>query len=53
MMMEHLEKYRSMIAANLDNTHDRTMFSQAEVRDMLLDLWNELHADEQAVLVSA
>jgi hypothetical protein len=49
METEHAVKYRSMLADNLNSTQDRTMFSQAEVRDILLDLWNELTEDEKVL----
>lgn len=49
--MEHdqVEKYRTMLADDLNLTQGRTMYSQAEVRDLLLDLWNELTADDKVL----
>lgn len=42
--------YRSLLAEKLDETHGRQTYNATEVRDILLDLWNALKADEAALL---
>lgn len=44
-----MEKYKELLAEKLRETQGREMYSQTEVRDILLDLWLTLKADHPEI----